>query len=144
MNFQSVVMNVADLDRSVDFYRDVFSFTVLSRRDQIAAISAPDSTNPQLIILRALGGSGRVGGARHVGIRALVLEVGNFEEFEGIAERLESKKALVGRRQGPTWVAAVGTDPDRITVVTGCSTEPGPITHQDWEALDEMLYGIGE
>jgi catechol 2,3-dioxygenase-like lactoylglutathione lyase family enzyme len=28
MNFQGVVMNVADLNRSIDFYRQVLDFTV--------------------------------------------------------------------------------------------------------------------
>jgi catechol 2,3-dioxygenase-like lactoylglutathione lyase family enzyme len=31
MNFQGVVMNVADLNRSIDFYREVLGFTLLSQ-----------------------------------------------------------------------------------------------------------------
>ena len=31
MNFMAVVMNVADLNRSIDFYREVLGFTVLSQ-----------------------------------------------------------------------------------------------------------------
>ena len=73
MNFQSVVVNVSDLDQSIDFYRDVYGFTLLSRRDQLASISAPGTDRPQVLVLRALGGSGRVG-ARHIGMRALVQE----------------------------------------------------------------------
>ena len=43
MNFQGVVMNVADLNRSIDFYREVLGFTLLSQKEQLAAVSAPGS-----------------------------------------------------------------------------------------------------
>jgi catechol 2,3-dioxygenase-like lactoylglutathione lyase family enzyme len=143
MNFHSVVINVADLDRSIDFYREVFAFTLLSKTGQIAAISAPDSERPQIIVLRALG-TDRVAGARHVGIRALILEVGSVDELEQISHRLESRSSFVGRRAGPTWTAVVGTDPDRIAVVTASRSGVEPITDEDWRALDDYVYGIGE
>jgi catechol 2,3-dioxygenase-like lactoylglutathione lyase family enzyme len=144
MFFQSVVMNVADLDRSVDFYRDVFGFSLLARRDQIAVVYAPDSERPQVIVLRAFGTTGRVGGARHIGMRALVLEVDSLGELEEIANALDHRGCLDGRREGAGWTAAVGHDPDRIAVVAGASLGPGPIALEGWEALDEILYGLGE
>ena len=59
MNFQGVVMNVADLNRSIDFYREVLDFTVLSQKDQLAAVKAPGNDQPQVIVLRAFGKIGR-------------------------------------------------------------------------------------
>lgn len=44
---QAVVMNVSDLDRSVEFYTGVLGFTLLARRDQLAAISAPGTQGAQ-------------------------------------------------------------------------------------------------
>ena len=41
MNFQGVVMNCTDLYRSVDFYREVLGFTLLSQEEQLAAVTAP-------------------------------------------------------------------------------------------------------
>jgi catechol 2,3-dioxygenase-like lactoylglutathione lyase family enzyme len=145
MHFQSVVINVSDLDRSIEFYGDVFGFTLLSRRDQLAAISAGGSERPQVIILRAFGTSGRTGGARHIGIRALSLEVDSITELEAITEALEQRQSL-GRRltDDATWKAVVGYDPDRITVIAGTAMGTGPITDESWAALDESLYGLGE
>jgi catechol 2,3-dioxygenase-like lactoylglutathione lyase family enzyme len=133
MNFQSVVMNVSNLDRSIEFYRDVFGFTVLSRRDQLAAVSAAGSERPQVIVLRAFGTSGRGVGARHIGIRALVLEA--LDRRESLSRRLTDNT---------TWKAVVGYDPDRITVVAGSALGTGPISLEGWAALDESLYGLGE
>jgi catechol 2,3-dioxygenase-like lactoylglutathione lyase family enzyme len=145
MNFQSVVINVSDLDRSIEFYCDVFGFTLLSRRDQLAAISAPGSERPQVIILRAFGTSGRGAGARHLGIRALALEVDSDAELASIEEALERRQSL-GRRltDNENWKAVVGYDPDRITVLAGTAMGSGPITDESWAALDESLYGVGE
>ena len=144
MYFHSVVMNVADLDRSVDFYREIFGFSLVARRDQIAAMSAPDSQRPQVIVLRAFGTSGRVGGGRQIGIRALILEVDSVDALEGIADALDHRGCLVGKRAGVGWTAVLGHDPDRTAVVAGASLEPGPISLEGWKALDEILYGLGE
>lgn len=145
MNFQSVVMNVSSLDRSIEFYRDVFGFTVLSRRDQLAAISAPRSERPQVIVLRAFGTSGRGAGARHVGIRVLVLEVDSLTELEEIEQALSRRESLFRKlTDDATWRAVVGYDPDRITVVAGSALGTGPISLEGWAALHESLYGLGE
>ena len=113
MNFQGVVMNVADLNRSIDFYREVLGFTLLSQKEQLAAISAPGSDRAQVIVLRALGSS-PIGGARHIGLRAFVLEVESVDQLAGIASELDSRKLLVSRRDHGEWTAVVGRDPDRV------------------------------
>jgi catechol 2,3-dioxygenase-like lactoylglutathione lyase family enzyme len=144
MNFQSVVVNVADLDRSIEFYRDVLGFTLLTRKDQLAAVYAEGNDRSQVIVFRCLGPTGHVGGARHVGIRALILEVDVLDELERIAVELQKRDALVSRHGGDTWTAAFGRDPDRIAVVAGCSLTGDPIPIEAWAALDESLYGLGE
>jgi catechol 2,3-dioxygenase-like lactoylglutathione lyase family enzyme len=145
MYFQSVVMNVADLDRSIAFYREVMGFALLSRQDQLAAIHAAGNERPQVIILRELGtATSRVSGARHVGMRALIVEVDSLDELERIATEMDRRHSLVTRPKGDTWIAAFGRDPDGIAVVAGCSLSPGPVTLDSWAQLDLALYGLGE
>jgi catechol 2,3-dioxygenase-like lactoylglutathione lyase family enzyme len=142
MNFLGVVMNVADLDRSIHFYQEVLGFTLLSQKEQLAAVSAPGGTDrAQVIVLRALGSS-PIGGARHIGLRAFVLEVESPDQLERIAHDLDSRRLLVSRRDHPEWSAVVGVDPDRVTVVVACVT--GGATEGSWRTLDDFLYGIGE
>jgi catechol-2,3-dioxygenase len=143
MNFQGVVMNVADLNRSIDFYRDVFEFTVLSQKEQLAAMSAPGSDRTQVIVLREFG-SGPAGGGRHVGVRAFVLEVDSADQLERIASELSSRRLLVGRRDHVEWTAVVGRDPDGVAVVVARHPDGGRITDDSWRTLDDFLYGIGE
>ena len=143
MNFQGVVINVADLNRSIDFYREVLGFTVLSQKEQLAAVRAPGSDQPQVIVLRAFGRS-PVGGARHIGLRAFILEVDSPDHLERIASDLDSRKFLVRRREHSEWTAVVGRDPDRVAVVVACHPGGGRIDEVGWSSLDDFLYGIGE
>ncbi len=142
MNFQGVVINVADLERSIEFYREVLGFTLLSQEEQLAAVSAPGDDRAQVIVLRALGTS-PIGGARHVGVRAFVLEVPSADQLEKIASALEARKALVTRRDHRDWTAVVGRDPDQVAVVVAWHTG-GRITEDSWRTLDDFLYGVGE
>jgi catechol-2,3-dioxygenase len=141
MNFQGVVMNVADLSRSIDFYRGVLGFTLLSQKDQLAAVSAPSSDRAQVIVLRALESS-VVAGAGHIGLRAFILEVESDDQLERIANELDSRKLLISRRHHSEWTAVVGRDPDGVAVVV--AFVPGGINETSWRTLDDLLYGVGE
>ena len=143
MNFQGVVMNVADLNRSIDFYREVLGFTVLSQEEQLAAVSAPGNDQPQVIVLRALGSS-PVGGARHIGLRAFILEADSIDQLERIGRELDSRKLLVSRRDHSEWSAVVARDPDGVAVVVAADPRGKRLTDDGWKTLDDFVYGIGE
>ena len=143
MNFMAVVMNVADLDRSIDFYREVLGFSVLSQEEQLAAVSAPGSDHSQVIVLRAFGSS-PIGGARHIGLRAFILEVESPDHLEQIASELDSRKLLVTRRDHNEWTAVVARDPDGVSVVVAADPAGGRLGDDGWKTLDDFLYGIGE
>lgn len=145
MNFQSVVMNVEDCNRSIDFYCDVFGFTLLSRKDQLAAIYAPESDRAQVIVFRSIPTSAarRVGGG-HVGIRGLIMEVDTLDELERIAANLEKHGCLIARHgDDATWTSVFGRDPDQIALAVGSSLTSGPIELQAWSALHDALYALG-
>ena len=143
MNFQGVVMNVADLNRSIDFYRDVLDFKLLSQNEELAVVCAPGSDQPQVVVFRAFG-SGRRGGARHTGLRAFVLEADSTDQLARIASEFDSRGVLVSRRQQSDWTAVVGRDPDGVAVVVACVSDSGRITEDSWRTPDDLLYGIGE
>jgi catechol 2,3-dioxygenase len=132
---------VADLNRSIDFYREVLGFTLISQKEQLAAVEVPGTDRTQVIVLRALGSS-RVGGARHTGLRAFVLEVESADKLERIANDLDSRRLLVTRHDHSEWTAVVGHDPDEVAVVV--TYIPGGIQEDSWRTLDDFLYGVGE
>jgi catechol 2,3-dioxygenase-like lactoylglutathione lyase family enzyme len=145
--FQSVVMNVADLDRSIDFYSEVFKFTLIARKDQLAAMNATGNDRPQVIVLRAVSTTvaRRIAGGGHVGIRALILEVDSQDELERVAAALDKRGTLMARHgDDATWTAVSGRDPDQIAVVAGTSLTGEPIKAEAWEPLHMALYAFGE
>lgn len=141
MNFHGVVMNVADLDRSVDFYRQVLGFTLLSQEEQLAVVGVSGGDRSQAIVLRALG-SRPLGGGGHVGLQSFILEAESADQLEHIASELESRRLLVSRREHSEWTAIVGRDPEGVAVVV--TWHPGGTTEDGWKVLDDFLYGIGE
>ncbi len=143
MNFQAVVMNVADLNQSIDFYREVLGFTILSREDELATVRASGSDRNQVIVLRAIGSGPRMG-ARHIGLRALVLEADSADQLERIASEFDSRGVLATRRDHSEWTAVVGRDPDWVTVVVAWHPSGGSTTEEGWRVPDDFLYGIGE
>ena len=143
MNFEGVVMNVTDLNRSIDFYRQVLGFTLLTQNDQLATVSAPDSDQPQVIVFRAFG-SGRCG--RSAPHRSPSLRIGGRVNRSTGADRrrAEFPRTSVSRRDHSDWTAVVGRDPDGVAVVLACVSDEGRITETSWRTLDDLLYGIGE
>jgi catechol-2,3-dioxygenase len=143
MRFEGVVINVADLNRSIDFYREVFGCTLRSQEEQLAVVGVSGSDPSQVMVLRAFGSS-PIGGARHVGLRAFLLEADSSDQLERIASELDSRKLLVGRRDHSEWTAVVGRDPDEVTVVLVWHPDATRTTDDGWRVLDGFLYEIGE
>jgi catechol-2,3-dioxygenase len=142
MNFQGVVVNVADLERSIEFYREVLGFTLLSQGEQLAAVGGPGGDRAQAIVLRAFGNS-PLDGAGHIGLRAFLLEAESADQLERVATELDTRKLLNGRRDHTEWTAVVGHDPDGVAVVLVWHPD-GARTEDGWRVLDDFLYGIGE
>ncbi len=142
MHFQGVVMNVADLNRSIDFYREVLGFTLLAQEEQLATVGAPGSDRTQAIVLRQFANA-LVSGAGHIGLQAFVLEAESADQLERIASELDSRRLFISRHVHSEWTAIVGRDPDRATIVVAWHPDGGRAPGDAWRLPDDFLYGIG-
>jgi len=145
LSIQVLLLNVSRLDRSIEFYRDVFDLRPAGRADRVAALMLDETRRRQVLVLREVGGSYPVHvGRGSVGPRLLGLEAGSLGELDVIEQRLIERKALIGRRRTETWEAIVGVDPDRIEVSVSSRLTGVPIQSEDWANLDQMVYEVGE
>jgi len=113
------VLYVSDLERSVDFYRDVLGFAVVSDMAGIpgaAFLRAGGSTNDHDLGLFEVGAQARpsLAGRGQVGLYHLAWEVDTLAELERVAHALSAAGALGGASDHGTTKSLYGRDPDGL------------------------------
>lgn len=145
LSIQASLLNVRNLDQSLEFYRHVFDLPLTARQDRVAALMITEADRQQVLLLREAGGPSPVHmGRGTIGSRLLAFEAGSPGELDAIEHRLTERKAFIGRRRTETWEAVVGVDPDRIEVSVSASLTGTPIQTEAWASLDQMVYEVGQ
>jgi catechol 2,3-dioxygenase-like lactoylglutathione lyase family enzyme len=142
MKLHTVLLNVADLEKSVEFYRGVFDFPVIGQRGRATALLVDENGGRQVVVLREVGPNALHAGRGTIGLRMLGLEVGSLESLELIAKRLEQRQALLTHFRRETWEAILGADPDRIEFTVASSLTGAPISRDDWRNIDSMVFAF--
>jgi catechol 2,3-dioxygenase-like lactoylglutathione lyase family enzyme len=115
----SVVMFVQNLDRSVNFYREVLALDVVDRSPTAALLVSSDGCQ---LILRAMG-SGAVHSLGGVGIQYVIWTAADEKDLDRCERVLKEFSAHRETRSSGTAKAVEGRDPDDIVVMI---TYPGP------------------
>ncbi|MDR0345991.1 MAG: VOC family protein, partial [Nocardiopsaceae bacterium] len=77
LSIQASLLNVKNLDQSVEFYQHVFDLPVMARQDRVAALMISEAQRQQVLLLREAGGSHPIHmGRGTIGSRLLVFEAG--------------------------------------------------------------------
>jgi catechol-2,3-dioxygenase len=142
VNVHTVLVNVADLDRSVEFYEGVFDFPVIGQRGRATALLVNEDNFRQVLVLREVGPSSLHPGRGAIGPRTVGFEVGSPDELQLVQERLEQRNTQLTHTRRETWEAILGTDPDRIEFVAASSLTGTPISRDDWRNIDSMVFAM--
>ena len=142
ITIQSLLLNVSDLKQSIEFYRSVFDFNVVSEADRVTAVMVNQSNRRQVLVLRELGPNAYHGGRGNIGFRMVSFEVGSLEDLELIEQRFVDRQALVWHGSTEAYRSILGLDPDRIEISVSSSLSDAPITSEDWRNLDDTVYTI--
>lgn len=110
------VLYVRNVERSVDFYRNVLGFRTVTQFPQAAFLQAADSTNDHDLGLFEIGeqATDSTAGKAAVGLYHLAWEVDTLGEFERIGQTLSDAGALVGASNHGTTKSWYAKDPDGI------------------------------
>ena len=141
LSIQTVLLNVTDLRRSIEFYQDVFELRLISQQEDVAALMVYETNRRQVLLLRELRTSHHAG-RHYVGLRMLSFEVGALDELDAIERKLVDRHALVWHAQTETYRGIMGVDPDRIEICAASSLTGSPISSEDWKELDDAIYTI--
>jgi catechol-2,3-dioxygenase len=142
VNVHTVVLNVANLEKSVEFYGGVFDFPVIGQRGRATALLVNEDEFRQVVVLREIGANSLHPGRGTIGPRIVGFEVGSPEELELIEQRLEQRQAPLTHTRRETWEAILGTDPDRIEFVAASSLTGAPISREDWRNIDSLVFAF--
>jgi catechol-2,3-dioxygenase len=142
VNLHAVALNVADLEKSVEFYREVFDFPVIGQRGRAAALLVHEDDGRQVVVLKEVGRNAVHPGRGTIGLRVLGFEVGTLQNLELIEQELEPRQALLTHTRRETWEAILGTDPDRNEFVVASSLTGVPISRDDWRNIDSLVFAF--
>jgi catechol-2,3-dioxygenase len=142
VNLHTVLLDVADLDKSVEFYGGVFEFPVIGQRGRATALLVREDGFRQVVVLREVGANALHAGRGTIGARLVGFEVASLENLELIEQRLKQRDAPFGHFRRETWEAILGTDPDRIEFVVASSLTGAPISRDDWRNIDSMVFAL--
>jgi catechol 2,3-dioxygenase-like lactoylglutathione lyase family enzyme len=141
---RSTLIAVADLDRSVAFYRELGSFDEIAREDAVAVLGdvAPASI---ALILRETGGSHHVRhGQQSLGLRSITFNVGSLGELDRIESVLRDRNAFTSRQQIADGAAELvrGRDPDNLPLVLVYYAQGGTLGPDYYRAIARLVYSL--
>ncbi len=111
---QHAMLYVADLGRSVDFYREALGLQETWRDGPIALMRAVGSTNHHDLALLAVGDDAHRPPSGSVGLYHLAWEVWTIDELAAAAAALSAMRALTGASDHGAIKSIYGRDPDGI------------------------------
>jgi len=108
------VLFVADLDRSVRFYTDVFGFEVIDREDQINAafLRLPGSGNHHDLGLFGVGAGAPPKARGGIGLYHLAWQLDTIDDLVEFRDRLVGAGAYTGESSHGATKSLYGADPD--------------------------------
>jgi hypothetical protein len=116
---RSALVAVADLDRSIAFYRELGPFDVVLREDDVALLgeASPDSFG--LILRQTSSIYPTRHGQQSLGLRLITFSVGSVDELDRIESQLRKSDHFTERRDISEGVSEVvlGRDPDNLPLV---------------------------
>ena len=108
------VLFVRNLDRSVDFYRDIFGFEEVTRTGGMAFLRFPQSPNHHDLGLAEVGERAPAPPRGSVGLYHLAWEVPTLGDLVRVAERLKARGVLHHGSDHGATKSLYAADPDGI------------------------------
>ena len=115
-NVASCVMLVSDLDRSLEFYHDIFSCRVAIRQDDMALMLTPKGFQIYLHAKESFGPRGTA----TLGVQHLIWSTDSWSDFQAIKQRLQAGDPEVyshlDAANEVTYLEGSGPDQERLII----------------------------
>jgi catechol-2,3-dioxygenase len=143
VTLQTVILSVIDLDRSIEFYTEVFGFSVIAQREEVAVLEINRGSRSQVLALRGNPRAVHPGGGT-IGAKVVGFEVATRKDLQQIEERLTERNAYVSRIRRDLSETVIGTDPNDFAIVVSAGRRGQPIQMAEWNNPDEVIEAIAQ
>ena len=141
---RSTLIAVADLERSVAFYRELGPFNEIVREDAVAILG--DVSPPSvLLILRELRSIHHTRhGQQSLGLRSITFNVGSLGELDRVESVLRSRNLFTSRRPVAEGASELlrGRDPDNLPLVFVCYAENQTPGIDYYRTVANLVYSL--
>ena len=140
---RSTLAVVADLERSVAFYRQLGPFEEIVRDDAVALLGDTSTDSVVLILREARNSHGRHG-QMSLGLRSITFNVGSPSELDRIELLLRGQNLFTSRRHVADGASEllIGRDPDNLPLVFACYCEGETLGLDYYRTVAKMAYSL--
>jgi catechol 2,3-dioxygenase-like lactoylglutathione lyase family enzyme len=140
---RSTLVVVADLDRSVAFYRDLGPFEEIVREDGVAVVGGVSPASIVLILREARSIQARRG-QQSLGLRSITFNVGLRSELDRIEAVLRGRGLFTSRHPLANGASEVlrGRDPDNSPLVFICYAEGETLGPEYYRAVANLAHSL--
>ena len=141
---RSTLLAVADLDRSVAFYRELGPFDEIAREDAVAVLGDVSPASILLILRDTRNTHNTRHGQQSLGLRAITFNVGSLGELDRIESVLRGYDRFTSRQQiaGGASELVRGRDPDNLPLVFVCYSRDEPLGQEYFRTIAHMVYSL--
>ena len=141
---RSTLVAVADLGRSVAFYRELGPFDEIFREDEVAVLGEKSPASIALILRETRGNRPTRPGQQSLGSRSIHFNVGSLGEMDRIESLLRGRELFTSRHQIADGASELlfGRDPDNLPLVFVCYAKNEPLQPDYYRAVAERAYSL--
>jgi hypothetical protein len=140
---RSSLIVVAELDRSVGFYREIGPFEEIVRLDAVSVIGdvSPASI---VLILREARSIHAHRGQQSLGLRSITFNVGSLSELDRIETVLRGRDLFTSRHSVADGASELlwGRDPDNLPLVFVCYAEGETLGPDYYRSVATFAYSL--
>jgi hypothetical protein len=141
---RSALVAVADLDRSVSFYRELGPFEELAREGAVAMLGTGSPASIALILRETQSIHHTRHGPQSLGVRSITFNVWSSSELDRIESVLHERNLLTSRREIADGACELvhGRDPDNQPLVFVRYAEDKPLGPVYYRAITNLVYSL--
>jgi hypothetical protein len=141
---RSALVAVADLNRSVAFYRELGPFDEIVREDAVSVLGGTSPTSIAVILREMRGIHQARRGQQSLGLRSIHFNVGSLGELDRIESVLRGHELFASRRQiaDGTSELLFGRDPDNLPLVFVCYLGDKSLGPDYYREIAPLMYSL--